>query len=429
MLDTGTIEAPVRRFDGIPRAAGLAAGAAALLGAIGWVLALGVDTDRAWRAYLFNWVYFTTLAQGGVILACTTVITKAIWARSTRRIALAPIAFLPIAFVLMFPIFVAGEHIFPWIEHRPPFEFKAAYLTMSFMVARNVIMMAALTVLSLLFAYWAVRPDAAVLNEGGHGRPVPFTGLLTRRWRGHEVEEVLSARRLSYLAPAVVVVWAIAFSFVAFDFIMSLEPEWFSTLFGPYVFMAGFLGAIALTSLLALVYRRTFGLDDVITPPNIHDLGKLTFAFVVFWGYLFWAQYIVIYYGQLPLEQSFVIHRFAEPFKWLSVTVLMMLFVAPFFLLLGVLPKKTPKFFGAVTLVILIGLWLERYLLVYPSYYHDAGVGVPFGFPELSGLLLFGGIFLLAILWFAASFPIVQLWEPLWEPELEERPDVGVTAT
>lgn len=426
MFHEEPIEAPIRRFDRFPRA-GLIALAAALLGAIGWFIALGADADRAWHAYLFNWVYFTTIAQGGVILFCVTVITKAIWARSIRRIALSTVAFLPIAFVLMLPMFVAAEHIFPWVEHRPPFEFKAAYLTLSFMVARNVISVGALFIMSLLLAYWALRPDAALVRDAGE-RAVPFADFLTRKWQGQEREEAISAHRLSYLAPATCLVFAIAFSFVAFDFVMSLEPEWFSTLFGPYVFMAGFLGAVALTGLMTITYRRVFKLEGVIPSPSVHDIGKLTFAFCVFWGYLFWAQYIVIYYGQLPLEQVYLVHRFTAPFKWLALTVLIMMFVAPFFLLLGVAPKKTPRIYGVATVVILIGLWLERYILVYPSHYHGAA-DMPLGWQELSAGLFFGGLFVSSILWFAKSYPIVQVWEPLWEPDLDERPDVVVTAT
>src|SRR5690606_8705971 len=149
-------------------------------------------------------------------------------------------------------------------------------------------------------------------------------------------------------------------------------------LIGPYFFMGGFLGGIMATALVVITLRRNLELAQWVQPSTLHDLGKLAFGFTVFWGYLFFSQYIVIWYGLLPLEQSFVVHRFAPPFRITAQFVGLLLFVVPFFGLMGVTPKKTPAVFALFAAISLFGLWLGRYLLIYPSYWHGAA-SLPFG--------------------------------------------------
>jgi hypothetical protein len=162
-----------------------------------------------------------------------------------------------------------------------------------------------------------------------------------------------------------------AFTFVAIDLVMSLDPHWLSMLIAPYVFMAAFLGGIAATVVLTLIYRRHLTLQAYVEGATLHDLGKLMFGYCVFWAYLFWSQYIVIWYGNLPYEQVFLIPRVQEPYLALSLLVLFSLFVLPFAGLLGARAKKTPAILGGFALLVLVGLWFERYLLIYPTLYPE----------------------------------------------------------
>ncbi|MBI4543709.1 MAG: hypothetical protein HY703_00760, partial [Gemmatimonadetes bacterium] len=190
---------------------------------------------------------------------------------------------------------------------------------------------------------------------------------------------------------------------------------------GPYFFMAAFLGGIAATALLTVVYRRGLELGSAIQPPQLHDLGKLTFAFCVFWAYLFWSQYLVIWYGLLPREQSFVIHRLSAPFTPLAVLVFFCLFVIPFFGLLGATPKRTPGILAAFAGVVLFGLWIERYTLIYPSHYPRAAE-LYLGWQEVGIAFAFAGLLLASLMFFATRFPLFQLWQPLSELELLRAP-------
>ena len=398
---------PFRILERTPPAVRTAIALLLVGGGIGFLFALLSDADRAWRAYLFNWLFWTSIAQGAVVFAAVVAIARGVWARSIRRIALSFVAFLPIALVLFVPILIGARSIFPWIEHPVPG--KDVYLNVPFLAVRDLVALGAVLVLSILFAYWSIRPDAALARNRVPDRLRGLYDRLTRDWKGQREEEELAHRKIARLGPALAVVYAIGFGFLAWDLVMSLEPHWFSTLIGPYFFMAAILGGIAATAVLTIIYRGRLGLAEAIDPPQFHDLGKLTFGFCIFWAYLFWSQYIVIWYGKLPWEQAFLIHRLDQPYAPLAVLVFFSLFVLPFFGLLGVRPKKTPAILGLFAVIVLVGLWFERYMLVYPSLYQGAE-DLVFGWQELVTALPFAGLLMASIMWFATRFPILQLW-------------------
>src|SRR5688572_10752296 len=151
-------ELPFRRLERVPALLRTAIPVLLVIGALAVMGAFIVDAPRAWRAYHFNWLYFTTIAQGAVTLAAAVTITRGLWSRPIRRIALGFVAFLPVAYLLVIPILVIGAHdIFPWVEH--PVVKKAAYLNVPFMTARILGLLAILFVLDLVFVYWSLRPD------------------------------------------------------------------------------------------------------------------------------------------------------------------------------------------------------------------------------------------------------------------------------
>ncbi|MGH7501668.1 MAG: hypothetical protein ACREL7_07905 [Longimicrobiales bacterium] len=409
------LETPFIRFEKMPGGMRMAAIGLTLIGAIVWVIALLTGADRAWHAWLFNWLFFTSIASGAVILAAMVTITKGMWSRPIRRIALSFVAFLPVALLLMVPMFFAADHIFPWLHE--PVAGKEAWLNTPFLIVRNVVLFGSFVWLAAVFARAALRPDVGAVRSKMTGAVAAQYERMSHGWQGQSAEELRAWRRTARLAPALVLVYAFAFTMIAFDFVMSLEPHWFSTLIGPYLFMAAILGGMAATSILARAYSRKLGFEAHIAPSQWHDLGKLMFGFVVFWGYLFFSQFIVIWYGLLPGEQSFVIHRFTPPFSIIANAVFACLFVIPFFGMLGVAPKRIPRIQNIFAGIILLGLWFERWLLVYPS--HNLGAErLPLGWQELGTTLFFAGVLLLSLGWFATRFPLLQIWKPASEIEL-----------
>lgn len=406
-------EPPISRLDRVPLLVKWIAAALLIVGAIAVAGAFAVDPERGWRAYMFNWLFWTSVAQGAVIFSAAVSIARGVWSKPVRRISLSFVAFLPISLVLLIPLLLAGKEIFPWYGQEMHGG-KEAWLNMPFLGARNLTLILILTGISIIYAYWALRPDIGLVRASAPERLRGLYDRIARGWRGQETEEVIATRRLAVFGPIMALVWATAHTVLAYDFIMSLEDHWFSTMIGPLFFMGGFLGGIAATALLTSIYRATFDLGEYIETPQFHDLGKLTFAFCVFWVYLFWSQFLVIWYGMLPAEQPYLVHRFLPPYAGVSTLVIILLFVVPFFGLLGAVTKRSPVALAIFSSVVLIGLWLERYMQVYPSYYH-ASPEIVFGWQELGFALPFGGLMLLSLVYFASRFPILQIWQPLTE--------------
>ncbi|HKJ89334.1 MAG TPA: hypothetical protein VKA48_12605, partial [Gammaproteobacteria bacterium] len=281
------------------------------LGLAAFFVTLASDPLRAWRDYLANWLFFTSISTGAVIVMAAATVTKSKWNWSVRRVGLAFAAFLPISFVLFLPLLGAAGTLLPWVNGMaddPVVNAKRAYLNLPFLFSRDILGLLVLFGLALYFVYLTVRPDlglaaeAAGSDEPGRAR---WRDRLIQGWMGQEAEEVRCDRKMKTLAPGLVLVYAVVFSIIAYDWVMSLAPHWYSTLFGAWFFMGAFWGGAALTA-MAVVWVRTRHPDfaRLMGPQQRHDLGKLAFAFCVFWGYLFWSQYLVIWYGKLPWEQA-----------------------------------------------------------------------------------------------------------------------------
>ena len=316
-------------------------GAFVAVGALAFCALLGTNADRAWQAYVANWLFFTGIAQGAIIFCAATVITKAKWNWSVRRLSLSLGAFLPLAYLLMLPMLGLREDYFTWIDkmaYDEIVQMKAAYLNIPFLITRTLVGPAVLFSMSLIFMYWALRPDLGperAEDEDGVASRAGWRERIAGNWLGREAEEERSWQKLKVLAPALALVYAVVMSFLVVDFAMSLEPHWFSTLFPVWYFMAAFWGGIAVTVILmVLLKRKDDYFDEQMGPQQQHDLGKLVFGFSIFWAYLFWSQYIVQWYGKLPWEQAWYIHRSTAEWGPLSLVVIGFCFVVPFVFLM-----------------------------------------------------------------------------------------------
>ena len=258
--------------------------------------------------------------------------------------------------------------------------------------ARNYVRNGAIYVLLTWLSWRFVRHDMAPdIRELTDGRPA-------ERLEGRDA--------ISREAALLVIGYAFGYSLLAFDLMMSLAHKWVSNLFGAFYFMGSFLAALMALAVLALAVRRRMGLDEVFSARQQHDLGKLCFGFTVFWAYLMWAQFLVIWYGNLPEETYYIFYRLIGPWRPVGVAVFLLVFLVPFIGLLGVRPKTHAPTFAALALVSLAGAWLERYIEIVPSI--NGGAGPAIGVPEIGVTLLFGGLFLLSLGWFGARYPMIS---------------------
>jgi hypothetical protein len=382
-----------------------------ILGLILFVGALrGADTaDRAWHLFHVNWLYFTGLAAGSVAFVAVQKITNAKWSGMIIRFASASAAFLPVSLIGVLLIFGAGypaiygpmNAAIPELQHA-----KAVWLSHGFMFGRLFIGLGVLTLVGWRLIRADLVPDMLAVRATV---PASRRGLFDRWTSGYDGSpeaEFAQQERIGRLAPTYAVLYAIVLTLVAFDGIMALQPHWFSNLLGGFFFMGSFLGAHMLLALMMIYGASHLGVADLVSPKQRHDLGKLCFGFTVFWTYLMWAQFLVIWYGNLPEETGFVFARLWG--HWLPVgkAVLIGMFIVPFFGLLGVAPKKVRATMGFFAVVSLVALWLERYLLVMPSV--SALPGPAFHLPEAGPTLLFLGLYLLSYALFARTFPMIS---------------------
>jgi hypothetical protein len=390
---------------------GVGAGSA-ILGIILFLRALlagPVSADRAWQVFHVNWIYFTGLAAGGVAFAAVQVVTKAKWSGMIVRFAEALVAFLPISLIGLVLIFTVGypsiygpmQGAMHELQHA-----KTVWLSRGFMFGRLAVGLLGLTILGWKLVWAKMQPDMqAVLRAADDERRLRYERW-SRNYGQSPADLIAHDDRIRRLAPMYVVLYAYVLTLVAFDCIMALQPHWFSNLLGGWIFMGAFLGAHMLLALLMLYGGNQLGVRDLISPKQRHDLGKLCFGFTVFWTYLMWAQFLVIWYGNMPEETGFVFARLWGHWLPIGVAVGWGMFLIPFFGLLGVYPKKSRVLLGFFATVSLIALWLERYLLVMPSV--STYPGPAFGLAEVGPTLMYLGLFLLSYAWFARSYPMIS---------------------
>ncbi len=351
---------------------------AVALGVAGFLLAMATGSaQRVWEAFLVNLLFWMGIAQGGIAVSASFYLTNARWGGVGQyRLAEAFVAFLPLSFVLFWVLYAGRHQIFVWVDH--PLAEKADWLNAPFLFARDGAALAVMTLLSLWFVRLSRREDI-------------------RGWAESAGDIGDSPRPIRRLSVVMALCYAYIYSMIAFDLVMSLAPRWHSTLFGAYFFTGAYWSAVVTMALIAVALGR--GVSGEIEHryrDALHDIGKLFFACSVFWVYLLFAQYIVIWYGDIPAETFFVVPRVQYlPWGALGWSALILIWAIPFCVLMGKRPKRTPAILAPVCVLGLIGMWIERYVLVVPSL---SRAHIPFGWVEVLITLGFFGAFGLAAL-------------------------------
>ncbi len=391
-----------------PPSARLMAFLATGVGLVVFLYALIADPDRAWRAFHYNWYYFTIISSAGVTWAAVQRITTARWSRPVVRLMEGFVAFLPLAFVdLLLILFVGRSHIFPWTHTAPPNPERALYLNPTFLVARDIGLFLIIMGLGLWFVYNSLRLDVGVIPESGAAWAKGLRERM-RRGFGDERREIHSTHsRNGVIAVFMVLFYAYGWSVLTWDFSLTLDMHFQSTLYGWWSFMTAWLGAILSISLLTMWFRNVMRADHLIVTKHFHDLGKLSFAFTAFWGYLTFGQYLVIWYGNMPEETHYMHLRLSAP--WITITTIAAaLAFLPFFGLMSKAAKVYLPTFIGFALSGLVGTYLQRYTEVYPSLY-GIPKHAPLGVVEIGVGVLYLGTWGLCYLAFMAAFPKMRI--------------------
>ncbi len=379
------------------------------IGLAAFAFLLFTEPRRAWGAYAINMIYWLGIAQGAIVLACAIRLGNGRWAGPVMRIAESFSAYLPFGYATVVVMLIGGIWTYlPWVAHVEPRQ--AAYLNVPFLYIRTLAGLGLLWWLSRNLVRTSLRPDAYHLKNYVAPELKADYEKLCANWRGDEAEAKWNKDRLAMLAPQVVLCYAIVFTFMAWDWIMSLTPDWVSQIFGWWVFMGAFLTGIAMTAFFATQLRAKYRLEQYITPNHFWDLGKIAFGFSIFWVYQFWSQYLPIWYANMPEETWWVFLRFEDPWRPLAFTVFSFVFLLPFLGLMNIYTKKNPFWLALFSLIILAGMWMERHILVMPSL-EPAKVWV--GLPEVGVTLFFMGLFGWSVQSFVTKYPVVKVTDVL----------------
>ena len=362
---------------------------ALIVGLLGLALSVaGAFMDHAsfFQAYLTAFTFLTTVGLGGLFFVLIHHITGAYWGVVVRRVAENLACTLPLMGLLMIPLFFGMHDLFHWTNLDDPhvaqdalLQWKAPYLNQSFFIIRNVI----------YFLIWSWL---------AHG--------LRKHSLAQDAGNAESLGKMRRLAAGGTVLFALTISLFSFDWLMSLDAHWYSTIFGVYVFSGAFLGGLALLSLLAGLLR-THGVGEIITAEHTHDFGKFLFAFTVWWAYIGGAQYFLIWYGNVPEETVWFLHRWQQGWKGVSLFLIVFHFIVPFLILAFRAAKRVPWLVMSLAGMILFMHYVDHFWMINPGFGH-----FHISWQYVTTLAGLGGLMVWWLFTKMAADPIIAMEDP-----------------
>jgi hypothetical protein len=372
-------------------------GGLAVVGGAALLAGLFAAPQSAWANVWLVSNYLVGLGLGGLVLVALFYVTGARWSVPLHRIPEALTAVLPLGGVGLLAVLLFQPSLFSGSPGPHAAGHHASPLH-SFWAERPFFLLRALAYLSLWLAFaWAIVRNSRRQDQVGDPAP--------------------TARNVR-LSAGFLVVFGVTCWLASSDWLMSLEPAWTSTVFGVYNFAGLFLSALAAVTLLALWLRRFSPLRAVLTEDHLHDLGKLVFAFSSFWMYIWFCQYLLIWYTNHPEETVYFWRRWEGPWPAFVLADLVLNWGVPFLVLLFREAKRRPAILAAVCLLILAGRWVDLFVIIAPS--QGETLAAP-GVLEAGVALGAAGIAGLAVLWCLGKAPLVPVYAAVRSQRSEVR--------
>ena len=348
------------------------------------------------RAYLSAYIFWIGIPVGCLALLMLHHLVGGRWGFMIQRVLEAAIQTLPLMALLFIPLVFGLSDLYPWARTEvaaadPLLQQKAAYLNIPFFVARAVAYFAVWIVLGRLLVTWSLRQDQSA-------------------------DDTLTLR-LQRLSGPGLVLYGLTVSFAVIDWIMSLEPKWYSTIFG-MIFMVSFgLAAMALAILATRFLESEKPLAQVVSPDRWHDLGNLLLALVMFWAYLNFSQFLLIWSENLAEEIPWYLHRIGGGWEWVAIALILFQFALPFVLLLSRNTKRDSRTLAAVAAAILFMHWLDILWMVVPSFYPAR---FHFHWLDIAAPVAIGGLWLAAFIGYLKARSLLPLHDPRFTELLEQ---------
>jgi len=361
-----------------------------LLSALGWI----INAETFFQSYLSAFFFWLSIGLGGLFFVMLHHLTSASWSVVLRRLSENVMSMLPLMILFFIPLLFGIHELYHWshadvVAHNEILQKKAGYLNVPFFMIRAAI----------YFIAWIVL--ARLLYKSSTGQDNGDDGSFYPKFK-----------KIS--APGMLV-FAFTLTFAGFDWLMSLKPEWYSTIFGVYLFAGSFLGILAFLVLFTQYLQSNGGLQDAVTVEHYHDLGKYLFGFTIFWAYIGFSQFMLIWYGNILEETLWYKARWFGTWKYISLLILFGHFIVPFLWLVTRGAKRNLKVLAGAAFWILLMHWVDIYWMVRPTFSQN----IHFSWMDITSTVGIGGIFLWFLWKKMGARPLVPVGDPYLEKSIE----------
>ena len=342
----------------------------AAIGIVTSVVAYFVNSPQFYHSYLTAYMFWFTIVLGGLFFTMLHHISGAVWSTVLRRLSETIMITIPIMAILFLPVILGMHDLYHWshldaVAEDELLQKKEAYLNAVFFTIRAIVYFSIWFLLAWNLYKTSLKQD-----------------------KGHD--EKYSKKMTKISAPGMVI-FALTITFASFDWLMSLDPHWYSTIYGLYVYAGSFLSFMAFLIIIGLALRKKGLLTDIITIEHYHDIGKFLFGFTIFWGYMAFSQYFLIWYANIPEETIWYIHRWEGNWSILTMVLVFGHFVLPFMVLMLRSVKRNFTTLKIIAYWILLMHFIDIYWLVFPTFSKH---GFVFSWIDIATFLAVGGIFL-----------------------------------
>ena len=365
---------------------------AGAVGAVISVLGFLVNSRQFFQSYLMAYMLWLGVTLGCLALGMVHQLSGGAWGVLIRRPIGAAARVIPLMTVLFLPIALGVMRIYPWtnadlVAHDEALRHKQLYLNVPFFLTRAAIYFLAWNALSYFLNRWSLEQDRT-------GDP-------------------RIARRMQALSGGGLVVYGLTITFASFDWLMSLEPHWYSTIYGVLILGGQGLSSLAFLIIVLVWLSRRSPLDQVVVPGHFHDLGNLMLAFVMLWAYFSFSQYLIIWAGNLPAEIGWYLHRMQTGWRPIAAALMLFHFALPFVVLLSRTVKRQGRLLVRVAIAVLVVRLVDLWWLIGPEFHTD---GIAVSWMDVWIPLSMGAIWLAAFIYQLRGRAIL----PIHDPEFDE---------
>ncbi|HEY7113556.1 MAG TPA: hypothetical protein VIA45_11550 [Thermoanaerobaculia bacterium] len=306
--------------------------------------------EQFFRSYLFAWVFWTGMTLGCLSIVMLHYLTGGAWGIPIRRPLESGMGTLPLMAILFVPLLFGLRRLYEWarpeeVAHDPILQHKAAYLNSPFAIGRVILYFGSWFLFAYLLDRWSLRQD----RDGA---------------------SAALARRMQMLSAAGLVMYGLTVTFWSIDWVMSLEPHWISTMYGVLYISGHALAAMAFVIVVTVALAKRPPLAEFVSGEHWHDLAKLTFAFLMFWAYVSFSQYLIIWAGNLPEEIPWYLRRLQGGWGWIGAALVFVQFFIPFLLLLSADRNRNTRLLWKVALLLVVMQMIDVFWLVRPAASH-----------------------------------------------------------